>query len=181
MRLHARSTLAALATVASVSACQDSSTGPTGPTSDLTVTLLSVVAIEPCEEFLTDLDGGEFVFRFTVTWPDNSEEVVAQTTGYPDVTKFFTLRRNEPFTSGLSAGHTSAGDGAIRITFNASEVDFDAFGNNPGPDSRMNNASREEQHSWNGSAWPSGLFSAELNPTSGCSLGAAYRITATER
>jgi hypothetical protein len=172
-----------------LAACGDSTTAPPDDPDDpgpavsyeLTVTLNSVEAIDVCEEAFTDFDGGEFIYRFRVTWPNNTQVSVKETAGYPNVSNYVTLKPNQPLAANVSQKFTGPGSGAIGIQLRASEVDFDLFGNNPTADSRMNDANVSTQHAWTGSAWQTGDFDMTLAPANGCRIRARYSVGAVAK
>jgi hypothetical protein len=145
----------------------------------LRVTLNTVTSPEICEETFTDLDGGEFVWRVTVTWPDDSQDLLYETAGFPSPAGFETLRKDVHLTINRTIFRTVLVEPGSSLTFGVgvSEVDFDIFGGNPRADVRMDRADAYVNVVYDESGWPEGSSALRVNPVSGCAFDAYFTVT----
>jgi hypothetical protein len=160
--------------------CSTNPTGPsdaTAPADTLRVYLYSVTSPATCEDILTGLDGGEFIWRIAVDWPDGTVDELDKTPRYPSLDGYVSVRQNQPYTIDKEVTHvmhSKAGD-QVTIQVQATEVDFDIFGNNPAPDSRMNAILALSHYSYNAIAgWPLGSHVTWLRPDPACQLRVDY-------
>lgn len=179
--IHRAATFActALAVVA-LGACGAS--GPTDPGPkeyQVQITLQTVASPAICEDVITGLDGGEFVWRVSVTGSDGRTKVLNQTPGFPDLSKFVTLQQDVPkvidqmVTDTLPALPGTGYSVAVEV----SEVDFDLFGNNPYPDSRMNDATAISRFAYDSlTGFQPGEHSTLVKTTAACQFRADYLV-----
>ena len=102
-----------------------------------------VEAIKDCDGF--PLGEGEFSFGVYAKPSFRSSSTVYTTSeeGFDDGERSGAIGQRE-FTS------TAVNGQEVTIEFNASEVDYDIFGNNPFNDSRMSNSTKSERHTYSG-------------------------------
>ncbi len=175
----------AAAVVLALAACHGSPTGPNDPPAapayQVEINLSTVVSPAICEDAFTGLDGGEFVWRFVVTWPDGTSDVLDQTPSFPSLKNFVTLQQNVPYDVHQLVTHTvHAAPGAkFSLSAEVSEVDFDLFGNNPAPDSRMNDAKFTATYTWQDpvNGWTTGRHTAAIETTPDCRFNGDYYVS----
>lgn len=173
-------TVAALTVV--LAAC-GGATGPTDEGLDYTVevTLKSLSSTAICEETFTDLDGGEFVWRVTVIWPDASQDILDATPNFPSPAGFKSMRRDQlvPINKPVSRTLRVEPGTSLVLELLVSEVDFDIFGGNPRADARMDRARALLSVGYDESGWWQGQTGHSVNPAEGCAFNAFYTVTAT--
>jgi hypothetical protein len=172
-----------VATLAVVLAACGGATGPEDGGMDYTVmvTLKSVNSPAICEEAFTDLDGGEFVWRVTVTWPDSSQDLLDATPNFPSLGGFRSMLRGQSMPINKSVSRTLRVEPVTSLVLGlvVSEVDFDIFGGNPRADARMDRADAFLSVVYDESGWWQGETAHSVNPVTGCAFAASYTVTVT--
>lgn len=178
-----RRAAAALMTVALAACAVGDATGPEDEEQDYSVTvrLQSVMSTATCEEAFTNLDGGEFVWRVHLSWPDGGSEVLHASDLYPSLAGHKTLRENQSVAINRSAARTIRGTVGTTVSLfvTASEVDFDIFGGNPRADIRMSEAVARAFVAYDESGWQPTNFTIRVQPADGCNFSAAFSVLAT--
>ncbi len=176
--------LFAVGLVAGVSAGCGSGNGPTMSVAARADTvhlyLYSVTSPATCEDVFTGLDGGEFVWRVAVSWPDGTSDVIDATPRFPDPAGYVTLLKDQAHPIDkevVHVMHSKAGD-SFTVSVQVSEIDFDLFGNNPTEDSRMNRALGTSQYTYYSDAvgWPLGQYTTWVRPDPACQFRADYAL-----
>jgi hypothetical protein len=178
----ARQRLVVVALPFVVAAC-GGATGPDDGGRDYTVnvTLKSLTSSAICEEAFTNLDGGEFVWQVTVTWPDSSQELLDATPNFPNPGGFRSLRQDQSLPINKSVSRTLRVEPVTRVLIGlvVSEVDFDIFGGNPRADARMDRADAFLSVVYDERGWWQGETAHGVNPVEGCAFVAAYTVAVT--
>jgi hypothetical protein len=170
-------------------ATNDGGTGPSEPpppaaSFDVAVTLERITVLGICEELFTDIDGGEFSYTFHVAWPDGGLAYIAATNDYPSATSYRQAGAGTNWTFAVPTVRRTLtpnpGD-KVAITFRAIEWDWDAFGNNPFRDSRMNDRRAEFVSTFQGGAWTIQQGAMDLRESSACHVRANVGVAITPR
>jgi hypothetical protein len=177
--------MAVAITAIAIAACGGGSdgTGPEDGAKDyaLTVRLHSVITTATCEEAFTHLDGGEFVWQVAVTWPDGASQMLDASEGYPSPAAYRTMRENQakPIDKEVTRTIHSTPGMSFTLWVQASEIDFDLFGGNPRPDSRMNDQSSSISVRYDEFGWRQDDVIGRVQPVDGCNFEGAFSIRAT--
>ncbi|MCA9767690.1 MAG: hypothetical protein KC485_02590 [Gemmatimonadetes bacterium] len=153
------------AALLALAACSSDPTGPGGggggPESwDLELSVSSIIVREMCEGFPVDIDGGEWSHRLTSRFPGSTSITMGATNGYPNANSI----RNAGRGGSLALSSTDkdvrrtvtgskSGD-VVTLTIQATEWDYDIFGNNPRADDRMDDESATATIRYADGAWP---------------------------
>lgn len=176
----------AVAVIAAALGSCSSVTGPNNvtdppPPDSVRLFLYSLTSPATCEDPFTGLDGGEFIWQVSVTWPDGSSQVISQTSNYPAPNAYKTMRQDQPRIIDQEATrvmHSTPGD-ALTVTVRVSEIDFDLFGNNPTPDSRMNDLQGQTViHFYETGGWPLGQYTTWVKNGAACQFRADFGLLA---
>lgn len=171
-------------TALAIAACGGGSgTGPEDGGRDyaLTIRLHSVISTAICEEAFTHLDGGEFVWQVSVTWPDGTNDVLDATEGFPSPAAYKTMRKDQakPIDREITRTIHSTRGMSVTMWVRASEVDFDIFGGNPRPDARMNAQSGSVFVLYDEFGWSQDDVTVRVQPVGECIFEGAFSIRAT--
>ncbi len=145
-------------------ACSSDPTGPGGGGGgatewQTTLSVSSIIVAEMCDGFPVDIDGGEWTHQLTSRFLGGSTRIMGGTQNYPSASQHVNIGRGGSMQLDATArnqrhtGPAAEGD-VITMTIRATEWDFDVFGNNPFPDSRMDNRAATATFTFEGGAWP---------------------------
>lgn len=162
------------------------STGPDAEGHRVDFALQSIVVRGICDEFPVDVDGGEWSHRLLLRFPGESGIDLGNTANYPNAAS----KRNVS-AGGALAINTSqqlqsreladVEGTAIELLLSATEWDYDVFGGNPRPDSRMNDRSAIHHITFTNGRWPTepaGVLT--LQNTSACRVDVNYSFAAVK-
>ncbi len=150
---------------------------------DLRVGLTRIDAEGDCDDIFTGVDGGEFSYRFQVTWPDGTTDVLDQTSDYPspgDIVHLGSGGSTISFTITANSEVTSSVGQTVQVQFRASEWDYDLFGNNPFLDSDMSDRNASITHQFKDGAWTNVGTKSIVLGSGGCQVQADYDFIAVK-
>lgn len=177
--------------VALIAACSSDPTGPGGGGGDETylvsLTVNSIVVRKTCDEFPLDADGGEWSHRVEVRFPGENRITLGTTAGYPSASSKKNVGEGGALALDVIAAEqsreVSVGAGAeIELRIAATEWDYDILGNNPFPDSRMDNRTVTRTFAFADGSWPdepSGTLT--LQNTGACRVDVNYSFEAAKQ
>lgn len=147
----------------------------------------SVVVREMCDGFPIDVDGGEWSHRLEVRFPGEPSILVGATSNFPSASFVRNAGRGGSLALDANAKIiqrqqlAQAGD-KVTLTLRATEWDYDIFGNNPFPDSRMNNRSATASLNYADGTWPEApAGKLTLQNTGSCIVDVNYTFEAVEQ
>jgi hypothetical protein len=178
-------------------ACSSDPTGgntppPPPPPSEyfLKVEVSSIVVRAMCDGFPVDINGGEWSHKLEVRFPGEGSNTMGETGSFPNP-QFYKSAGNggtlalDPAAKTIARVQQSEEGDQVTLTIRATEWDYDILGNNPFPDSRMNNRAATSTFTFSDGAWtevPSGVLKLQ-NATSGaaCAVDVNYKFEAVKQ
>jgi hypothetical protein len=175
-----------------IAACSSDPSGPGDGTPTESTWLVelvvnSVTGVEICDGFPVDVDGGEWTHELTARFPGETTRVLGGTANYPNAAAHRNIGRGGPMLldqaqrTQTRTKQFADGD-EVLMTIRATEWDFDILGNNPFPDSRMNDRSASATFTYAEGAWPqvpNGTLT--LKNTDACEVRVSYRFEAVKQ
>lgn len=160
---------------------------PAEPTWLVRLEASSISVIEMCDGFPVDVNGGEWTHELTVRFPGETSIVMGGTSGYPNAGAHRNIGRGGAMALNSSQRIQErtkqfAQGNQIVMTIRATEWDFDILGNNPFPDSRMNNRSTSVTFAYDNGEWPQAP-NGTLTVKSGdsCEIRVNYKFEAVKQ
>lgn len=157
----------------------------------LTVSGMSVTALNTCDDFTQGLTNGEFAIRARAITPSGAQTTLATTTGYPGSTtspRGLNLAKNQARSVGSSRTFTlnGASGQSLRIQFSATEWDEQIVIFPPSirwiHDSRMSDRSSTRTHSFTSGNFSSlGPNSITIGSSGSCGIRLNYTISAVKQ
>lgn len=173
--------------------CSSDPTGPDGGNGGgsaewaVRLAVSNIVVKQMCDGFPIDVNGGEWTHKLTVRFPGETSRTLGSTSSYPSASAAKNIGRggNMALTSSQKVQVrdlvSKEGD-KITLTIQATEWDYDILGNNPSPDSRMNDRSVTKTIGYGGGKWPEitdGVLT--LKNGSSCEVAVNYTFEAVKK
>jgi hypothetical protein len=160
---------------------------PAEPTWIVRLEASNISVVEMCDGFPVDVNGGEWTHELTVRFPGETSIVMGGTSGYPNAGAHRNIGRGGAMA--LNSGQRiqertkkfSEGNQVI-MTLRATEWDFDILGNNPFPDSRMNNRTTSASFTYSDGEWtqvPSGTLTVKNGAS--CEVRVSFKFEAVKQ
>jgi hypothetical protein len=153
----------------------------------LRLEVTSIVVREMCDGFPVDIDGGEWSHLLEARFPGETSSTIGGTANFPSASSKKSVGRGGTLAL-ISAARVQsrvrnsvAGD-KVTLTIRATEWDYDILGNNPFPDSRMNNRAATATFTFEDGVWPEQpAGKLTLQNTSSCIVDVNYKFEAVQQ
>lgn len=153
----------------------------------LRMEISSIVVREMCDGFPVDVDGGEWSHKLEMRFPGEASITLGETGNFPSASFRKSAGRGTNLAIDQAAriqarvSRSEPGD-KVTLTLRATEWDYDILGNNPFPDSRMNNRAATATFSFADGTWPEALAGKlTLQNTGSCIVDVNYSFEAVKQ